>query len=188
MKARFLLTCLAAVFTLLVAAPAEAGTTRTPAERADIGAGGGWFTLHLARRVGPNGIVYAEDIQRAMIEAIGQRVQSENLLGRGEPVKNSVDNDRAGLQTAFFAGVEAPSDGELLDVFTINLRKAGIVIVLGRSTVDGPVLLASRSGFLNGGRLPSNGCNRQDDQYESKESRANNSFSQLCTSTKAKRG
>lgn len=34
MKARFLLTCLAAALTLLVAAPAEAGTTRTPAERA----------------------------------------------------------------------------------------------------------------------------------------------------------
>jgi hypothetical protein len=33
-KARFLLTCLAAALTLLVAAPAEAGTARTPAERA----------------------------------------------------------------------------------------------------------------------------------------------------------
>ena len=32
---------------------------------ADLGAGGGWFTVRLARRVGPNGHVYAEDIQRA---------------------------------------------------------------------------------------------------------------------------
>jgi SAM-dependent methyltransferase len=46
---------------------------------ADVGAAGGWFTMHLARRVGPNGIVYAEDIQRLMIEAIGRRVQRENL-------------------------------------------------------------------------------------------------------------
>ena len=30
---------------------------------ADLGAGGGWFTVRLARRVGPNGRVYAEDIQ-----------------------------------------------------------------------------------------------------------------------------
>jgi SAM-dependent methyltransferase len=30
---------------------------------ADVGAGGGWFTVRLARRVGPNGKVYAEDIQ-----------------------------------------------------------------------------------------------------------------------------
>jgi predicted methyltransferase len=46
---------------------------------ADLGAGGGWFTIRLARRVGPNGTVYAEDIQRQMIEAIERRVQREGL-------------------------------------------------------------------------------------------------------------
>ena len=37
---------------------------------ADLGAGGGWFTMRLANRVGPNGIVYAEDVQPQMIDAI----------------------------------------------------------------------------------------------------------------------
>jgi Methylase involved in ubiquinone/menaquinone biosynthesis len=46
---------------------------------ADLGAGSGWFTIRLARRVGPNGVVYAEDIQRQMIEAISRRVSRENL-------------------------------------------------------------------------------------------------------------
>ena len=46
---------------------------------ADIGAGGGWFTVRLARRVGPNGVVYAEDIQRPMIESIARRVKREGL-------------------------------------------------------------------------------------------------------------
>jgi ubiquinone/menaquinone biosynthesis C-methylase UbiE len=46
---------------------------------ADIGAGGGWFTVRLARRVGPNGRVYAEDVQRQMIESIERRVMRENL-------------------------------------------------------------------------------------------------------------
>ncbi len=46
---------------------------------ADLGAAGGWFTLQLARRVGPNGLVFAEDIQPQMIEAITRRVQNENL-------------------------------------------------------------------------------------------------------------
>jgi SAM-dependent methyltransferase len=46
---------------------------------ADLGAGGGWFTVRLARRVGPNGLVYGEDIQPAMIEAIARRVQEEGL-------------------------------------------------------------------------------------------------------------
>ncbi len=46
---------------------------------ADLGAGGGWFTIRLARRVGPNGVVYAQDIQPQMIEAINRRVQQEAL-------------------------------------------------------------------------------------------------------------
>jgi ubiquinone/menaquinone biosynthesis C-methylase UbiE len=46
---------------------------------ADLGAGGGWFTVRLARRVGPNGKVYAEDIQPQMIEATKRRVDREQL-------------------------------------------------------------------------------------------------------------
>ena len=42
---------------------------------ADLGAGGGWFTIRLARRVGPNGRVYAEDVQREMLEAMKHRVE-----------------------------------------------------------------------------------------------------------------
>jgi predicted methyltransferase len=46
---------------------------------ADIGAGAGWFTIQLARRVGPNGVVYAQDVQRQMLEAIRRRVAREGL-------------------------------------------------------------------------------------------------------------
>jgi ubiquinone/menaquinone biosynthesis C-methylase UbiE len=46
---------------------------------ADIGAGGGWFTIRLARRVGPNGRVFAEDIQQQMVESITRRVEREGL-------------------------------------------------------------------------------------------------------------
>lgn len=56
---------------------------------ADIGAGGGWMEIRLARRVGPNGLVYAEDIQPQMIEAINRRMQHEGLSNvrtvKGEP-------------------------------------------------------------------------------------------------------
>jgi predicted methyltransferase len=45
----------------------------------DLGVGGGWFTIRLARRVGPNGLVYAEDIQRQMLEATSRRVAREAL-------------------------------------------------------------------------------------------------------------
>ena len=46
---------------------------------ADIGAGSGWFTLRLARRVGPQGLVYAEDVQKEMITAISRRVGREGF-------------------------------------------------------------------------------------------------------------
>ncbi len=45
----------------------------------DVGAGGGWFTIRLANRVGPNGVVYAQDIQPEMIGAISRRVEREGL-------------------------------------------------------------------------------------------------------------
>src|SRR5262245_47500608 len=46
---------------------------------ADIGAGAGWFTIQLARRVGPRGLVYSEDVQRQMLEAVKRRVTREGL-------------------------------------------------------------------------------------------------------------
>lgn len=46
---------------------------------ADIGAGSGWFTIRLARRVGPQGLVYAEDVQKEMTTAISRRVSREGL-------------------------------------------------------------------------------------------------------------
>ena len=56
---------------------------------ADIGAGSGWFTVRLARRVGPNGIVYARTCSRKCCTAISRRVTREGLtnvrpvLGQG---------------------------------------------------------------------------------------------------------
>jgi predicted methyltransferase len=46
---------------------------------ADIGAGAGWFTIRLARRVGPNGMVYAQDVQPQMLAAVRRRVAREGL-------------------------------------------------------------------------------------------------------------
>jgi cyclopropane fatty-acyl-phospholipid synthase-like methyltransferase len=46
---------------------------------ADIGAGGGWFTVRAARRVGEGGHVYGEDINPAATKAIEQRAMKEHL-------------------------------------------------------------------------------------------------------------
>jgi SAM-dependent methyltransferase len=57
---------------------------------ADIGAGSGYYTVRLARWVGPTGHVYAEDVVPDYLERLAQRVRSEGLaatvsLVHGEP-------------------------------------------------------------------------------------------------------
>jgi SAM-dependent methyltransferase len=61
---------------------------------ADIGAGAGWFTIRLARRVGPNGRVYAQDVQPQMLEAVRRRVSREGLLDRVEVVRGEGSDPR----------------------------------------------------------------------------------------------
>lgn len=46
---------------------------------ADIGAGTGYFSFRLARRVGPLGKVYANDIQRGMLERLERRARREGV-------------------------------------------------------------------------------------------------------------
>ncbi len=45
----------------------------------DIGAGGGWFSVRAARRVGPSGRVIAEDINPHAVEAIRDRAAREHV-------------------------------------------------------------------------------------------------------------
>lgn len=60
---------------------------------ADVGAGGGWFTVRLARRVGSSGQVFAEDIQPQMIDSIARRVSREGL-GNVETVIGTSDDPK----------------------------------------------------------------------------------------------
>lgn len=46
---------------------------------ADIGAGSGWFTVRAARRVGPAGLVLAEEINPKAIDYIAERARKESL-------------------------------------------------------------------------------------------------------------
>jgi predicted methyltransferase len=49
------------------------------AKVADLGAGGGYFTFRLARAVGPDGRVYAVDIDAGMNEHVARQAQKEGL-------------------------------------------------------------------------------------------------------------
>ena len=110
---------------------------------ADLGAGGGWFTIRLARRVGPNGLVYAEDIQRLMIEAIQRRVQREGL-SNVHPMLGTKDDPGlpAGAVDAVLI-VDAFHEMEEPSVLLRNVGKAlkpnGLVGIIGyRQGQGGP--------------------------------------------------
>ena len=60
---------------------------------ADVGAGDGYFTFHLARRVGPPGRVYAVDVLEAELERI-RRGARERRLSQVETVRGASDDPR----------------------------------------------------------------------------------------------
>jgi ubiquinone/menaquinone biosynthesis C-methylase UbiE len=113
---------------------------------ADFGAGSGFFTVRLARRVGPNGIVYAQDVQLEMVNAISRRVQREGLtnvrtvMGKG----NDPNFPRAAmrkLDAILMVGVYHEIEGRvtLLTNLAAALRPQGrIGIIDFRAAGGGP--------------------------------------------------
>src|SRR5436309_14856980 len=60
---------------------------------ADIGAGSGFYTFRLARRVGPKGKVLAVDIQPEMLDIIRKRMK-EQRVANVEPVLGTVTDPK----------------------------------------------------------------------------------------------
>ena len=81
---------------------------------ADIGAGGGWFSVRAARRVGPKGRVIAEDINPKAIAYIQQRAQREHLanivplLGTPDDPKLAPDSLDAALMLKVYHEIAHP--------------------------------------------------------------------------------
>jgi ubiquinone/menaquinone biosynthesis C-methylase UbiE len=97
---------------------------------ADLGAGGGWFTIRLARRVGPNGVVYAEDVQPEMIESVTRRVEREGLTNV-KPILGAPTNPRlpeASLDAVLIVGVY----NEMEDPVALLKNVAGALKPRGR--------------------------------------------------------
>jgi predicted methyltransferase len=82
---------------------------------ADIGAGGGWFSVRAARRVGPKGRVIAEDINPKGIAYIHQRAQREHLdnietiLGKPDDPKLTPGSVDAALMLKVYHEIARPA-------------------------------------------------------------------------------
>ena len=96
---------------------------------AELGAAGGWFTLQLAERVGPNGRVYAEDIQSAMLEGISLRMLSQNItyvktvLGTATDPHLPPGLDAALISDAFHE-MDIPEDPKLVVTLLRNVAQS----------------------------------------------------------------
>ena len=69
----------------------------------------------------------------------GGCVQSYRLQLGGKRVKNSVYDDRRGLHSARFAGIELPRHMELCHVGAVDLLQAGVMCIFRSAANDGPV-------------------------------------------------
>jgi ubiquinone/menaquinone biosynthesis C-methylase UbiE len=65
---------------------------------ADIGAGSGYMTEKLSKKVGPMGKVYATDIQQGMIDLLNKRI-ARRKLANVVPILSSQDDPRLPLES-----------------------------------------------------------------------------------------
>ncbi len=104
---------------------------------ADLGAGSGWFTTRLAARVGPNGRVYAEDIQPLMFNAIQLRVQREGLKNvvpvLGEPLDPRLPAEALDAVLIVDTYHEMEDPVVLLRHIAGSLKKSGLVGVVNHT-------------------------------------------------------
>ena len=70
---------------------------------ADIGAGTGLLTVHLARAVAPNGKVVATDVDEAVLDMLATRVEAAGLTGVVE--HRAVAGDTPGLEPGRFDAI-----------------------------------------------------------------------------------
>jgi ubiquinone/menaquinone biosynthesis C-methylase UbiE len=102
----------------------------------EVGAGRGYFTFWLARRVGAAGKVFANDISRSALSAIERRCQNEGIthietvLGKVEdPLLPESALDMVFIVNAFH-DLEKPV--ELLDNLLPSLKPGGVVVIMDR--------------------------------------------------------
>ncbi len=109
---------------------------------ADIGAGTGYFTTHLAAAAGPTGRVYATDINPAIVDYLKRRMSApeHNPHGNVEAVLNDFGDlglPDASVDLAFLAGVglgrfstSSDTNRAMIDSTFAAVRPGGRVVVI----------------------------------------------------------
>lgn len=104
---------------------------------ADLGAGSGWFSVQAAQRVGPGGIVYAEDINPESTRYIDDRAASAHLfnirpiLGKPDDPRLPEDSVNAVLMLKMYHEIARPV--EFLEHLRPALRPGALIGIIDRN-------------------------------------------------------
>jgi len=101
---------------------------------ADVGAGNGYFTLRLARRVGETGRVFAVDVQQAMLDLLENNQKREGLKNI-ELVLNTPTDSRlppAAVDLALLVDVyhELQQPEEMMASIRASLKPDGVLVLV----------------------------------------------------------
>ncbi|MBN2567470.1 methyltransferase domain-containing protein [Candidatus Woesearchaeota archaeon] len=95
----------------------------------DCGCGPGFFTIELARMVGPKGRVLAVDLQQAMLDRLAVKAEAAGVAGRillhRSGAGSSGVSENADLILAFYLMHEVPDQGKVLWEFHRILKPGG---------------------------------------------------------------
>ncbi len=112
----------------------------------DIGPGMGYFTIPLARLVGPTGCVIAIDVQAKMLEALASRARRSGVSERIQPYLASPDSlgnqPKADFVIAFWMVHEVPDQRKFLTEIFGFLKPGGLFLLAE------PILHVSKKSFL----------------------------------------
>jgi predicted methyltransferase len=101
---------------------------------ADVGCGTGYFTFKLAERVGPQGEVYAEDIDEEAVAGIRRRAEAEALT-QVRPIVGAADDPRLPAVTLDAILVvnsyhEWREYGKMLRQLSTTLKPGGLLAII----------------------------------------------------------
>lgn len=100
----------------------------------DAGCGPGFFTIEIARMVGPSGRVIAVDLQEGMLQKVRQKLQASDLKERVTLVKGNEDGlgvkDRADFILAFYVVHEVQNKLAYFEDIAASLRKNGHLLIV----------------------------------------------------------
>ena len=108
---------------------------------ADIGCGSGYFTRRIARKVAPNGLVYAVDIQPEMLDIMQDLVNNEGLKGvipvQGEPAHPKLPSMSVDWMLLVDVYHEFSEWGQMLQGMQAALAPGGKVALVEYRSEDG---------------------------------------------------